>query len=80
MRESDVFTPGNLGPCWVTTPWCVVGVGICRDLRFPEHALLLSSSPQGADATRMIVYPAAFNEVREGMGRKGWVLLRARKP
>ena len=42
VRESDVFSPGNLGPCWVETPWCTVGIGICRDLRFPEYALILS--------------------------------------
>jgi predicted amidohydrolase len=40
----------------VETPWGVVGVGICYDMRFPELALLMRQ--RGA---KILVYPGAFN-------------------
>ncbi len=40
----------------VDTPWGVVGVGICYDIRFPELALVMRQ--RGA---KILIYPGAFN-------------------
>jgi omega-amidase len=58
VRESETFTRGDLGTCWVDCgPFGKIGLGICFDLRFPE---LFMSMSQEAGGLRMIVVPAAF--------------------
>jgi len=66
FKESDALSPGN-EPTTVETPWGIIGVGICYDLRFPEYAILLRQ--RGA---RLLVYPGAFNMVT---GPAHWELL-----
>lgn len=69
-RESDQYAPGDLPVC-VTTPWAVVGLSICYDLRFPE--LYRQLSQQGA---KILSVPSAFTYQT---GEVHWeVLLRAR--
>jgi omega-amidase len=66
FRESDTLTGGSA----VTTfamPQCVVGVGICYDLRFPEQAHLMRQA-----GAKLLVYPGAFNTTT---GPMHWELL-----
>jgi len=65
-RESDTFLAGD-NPIVVNTPFGVMGLSICYDLRFPElyRALL----QQGA---QFIVAPSAFTELT---GQAHWSLL-----
>ena len=55
FRESDALTAGR-AVTTVDTPWGVVGVGICYDMRFPELAIIMRQ--RGA---KILVYPGAFN-------------------
>lgn len=55
FKESDALTAGQ-SITTVETPWGVLGVGICYDMRFPELALLMRK--RGA---KILVYPGAFN-------------------
>lgn len=57
VQEADCFSPGGQ-PTTVLTPWGVVGVAVCFDLRFP--AQFLTMADRGA---RLMVVPAAFNTV-----------------
>lgn len=66
FKESDSLSPGN-EPTLVDTPWGVMGVGICYDIRFPEYAIVLRE--RGA---RMLIYPGAFNTIT---GPAHWELL-----
>ncbi|HVE85951.1 MAG TPA: carbon-nitrogen hydrolase family protein [Myxococcales bacterium] len=69
-RESEVFRPGDR-PVVAKTPWGVLGMTICYDLRFPHLYRALAN----AGATLLSV-PASFT-VPTGMAH--WhVLLRAR--
>lgn len=69
-RESAVYAPGA-GPVAATTPWGVVGLAVCYDLRFP--GLFSALSGAGAD---ILTVPAAFTVPT---GDAHWhVLLRAR--
>jgi len=69
-RESAKVAPGT-APVTVTTPWGVLGLSVCYDLRFPELYRLLAAS-----GATMLVVPAAFTL---HTGRAHWhVLLRAR--
>jgi N-carbamoylputrescine amidase len=54
-REKSVYTPGNLGLPIAETPYGVIGVCICYDLRFVE--VLRTLSLQGAD---LVLAPAAW--------------------
>jgi nitrilase len=65
-RESDTFVAG-IEPVVVETPFGIMGLSICYDLRFPElyRALL----QQGAE---FFVAPSAFTEVT---GEAHWALL-----
>lgn len=68
--ESAFFKAGSK-PGLVTTPWGVMGIGICYDLRFPEYFRLLR-----AGNARFVVLPAAFTHAT---GAAHWeVLMRAR--
>ena len=55
VRESDKITPGGELLAPVEAPFGRIGVGICYDLRFPEHAR--AAALAGAD---VVVYPAAW--------------------
>jgi deaminated glutathione amidase len=69
-RESDTFHPGAAAVT-VTTPFGVLGLGVCYDLRFPELFQLLRE--RGAE---LIALPSAFTR-RTGLAH--WLpLLRAR--
>jgi len=69
-RESDVFCPGA-GAMVVPTPFGVLGLSVCYDLRFPELYQWLRQ--QGAE---LIAVPSAFTR-RTGLAH--WLtLLRAR--
>jgi omega-amidase len=66
FKESDSLTGGS-DATLVKTPWGLLGVGICYDIRFPEYAMMLRQ--MGA---RMLVYPGAFNMIT---GPAHWELL-----
>jgi nitrilase len=69
-KESAVIAPGD-GLGLVETPYGLVGMGVCYDLRFPEYFRLL----QAAGAA-LFVLPSAFTFLT---GEAHWdVLLRAR--
>jgi omega-amidase len=54
--ESDTLSPGQS----ITTfesPWGIIGIGICYDIRFPEYSQILAQ--QGG--ARILVFPGAFN-------------------
>ncbi|MBC7985926.1 MAG: carbon-nitrogen hydrolase family protein [Sphingomonadaceae bacterium] len=69
-RESAVYDSGD-GPVLVETPWGMLGLSICYDLRFPDLYRALSD----AGAT-MLAIPAAFTVPT---GQAHWhVLQRAR--
>lgn len=69
-RESDSFRPGS-SPGLVATPWGIMGLGICYDLRFPEYFRQL----RAANAA-FVVLPSAFTWTT---GQAHWeLLLRAR--
>lgn len=69
-RESRSTTPGNT-PLLLETPWGILGVAVCYDLRFPE--LFRWMSNEGMD---VLAVPAAFT-YRTGAAH--WeTLLRAR--
>jgi len=69
-RESATFRPGEAAVV-AETPWGLLGMTVCYDLRFPH--LYRSLAHAGAS---MITVPSAFTEVT---GRAHWhVLLRAR--
>lgn len=65
-RESDTFLAGEK-PVVLDTPFGVMGLSICYDLRFPE--LYRELLQQGAE---FIVAPSAFTELT---GRAHWSLL-----
>lgn len=69
-EESRTLIPGDQ-PQTVATPWCVMGLAVCYDLRFPEYFRLLVEG-----GAKLIVLPAAFTYKT---GEAHWeVLLRAR--
>ena len=69
-NESATYQPGN-SACLARTPWGLVGLTICYDIRFP--ALYRDLAKAGA---RIIFIPSAFTEVT---GEAHWhVLQRAR--
>ena len=69
-RESSVYAPGGHAAT-AATPWGVLGLGICYDLRFPDLFRALTN----AGAT-MLAVPAAFTVPT---GEAHWhVMLRAR--
>jgi len=69
-RESNAFRPGGRA-VWARTPWGVLGMSICYDLRFPQ--LYRALARHGAD---YLAIPSAFTVPT---GRAHWhVLLRAR--
>tara|TARA_B100000989_G_scaffold14691_1_gene9762 strand:+ start:1895 stop:2728 length:834 start_codon:yes stop_codon:yes gene_type:complete len=69
-KESATYQPGN-SACLARTPWGLVGLTICYDIRFP--VLYRDLAKAGA---RIIFIPSAFTEVT---GEAHWhVLQRAR--
>jgi predicted amidohydrolase len=69
-RESKTFEAGNV-PVLAPTPWGMVGLTVCYDLRFPYLFRKLALMGAG-----MLAVPAAFTKVT---GQAHWhVLLRAR--
>ena len=66
FKESDSLTAGD-EVCVVETPWGLLGVGICYDIRFPELAVIMRNR-----GCMMFVYPGAFNMVT---GPAHWELL-----
>ena len=70
FRESEDFQPGPEA-CLANTPWGVLGMTVCYDLRFPQ---LYRALAQGG--AQFITIPAAFTKVT---GDAHWeILLRAR--
>ena len=57
VSESSRMAPGSRLCSPIRTPFCTLGVGICYDLRFPEHARALAL--EGCD---MLVFPAAWHD------------------
>lgn len=55
FKESDVLSAGNT-PTTIKTPYGLIGIGICYDMRFPELAMI--SARKGCC---LMVYPGAFN-------------------
>ena len=71
LSESAYVTPGSSLPPPVPTPLGKLGLGICYDLRFPEHSLALARA--GAE---LLTFPSAFTVTT---GQAHWEsLLRAR--
>jgi len=71
LSESAYVTPGSSLPPPVPTPLGKLGLGICYDLRFPEHSLALARA--GAE---LLSFPSAFTVTT---GQAHWEsLLRAR--
>jgi predicted amidohydrolase len=69
-RESNAFRPGGRAVC-APTPWGILGMTVCYDLRFPQ--LYRALARNGAD---FLAIPSAFTAPT---GRAHWhVLLRAR--
>ena len=69
-RESDVVAPGE-GPVTAETPFGIIGLTICYDLRFPELYRALSAA-----GAVLLTVPSAFTLMT---GKDHWeVLLRAR--
>ena len=69
-RESDVVASGD-GPVTADTPFGIVGLSICYDLRFPELYRALSAA-----GAVLLTVPSAFTLMT---GKDHWeVLLRAR--
>jgi omega-amidase len=66
FKESDSLSPGDT-PTVFDTPWGLIGVGICYDIRFPEYAMWLRKL-----GARMLIYPGAFNMTT---GPAHWELL-----
>jgi predicted amidohydrolase len=70
FRESDDFQPGVEGRL-VETPWGLMGMSVCYDLRFPQLYRALAQA-----GARILTVPAAFTKVT---GDAHWhVLMRAR--
>ena len=70
FKESTTLSAGS-SLATFSTPWGVVGLGICYDLRFPYLAMLLRQA-----GARLLVMPGAFNMTT---GPAHWeLLLRAR--
>ncbi len=57
VQEADCFSPGREITVF-ESPWGMVGVAICFDLRFPQQFLQMAD--RGA---KLMVAPAAFNTV-----------------
>ena len=58
FKESEIFSRGDLGPCWVDCgPFGKIGLGICYDLRFPE---IFTALTQESGGLSVLVVPAAF--------------------
>jgi omega-amidase len=66
FKESDSLCSGS-DPTVVETPWGLIGIGICYDIRFPEYAMILRQR-----GCKLLVYPGAFNMVT---GPAHWELL-----
>ena len=66
FKESDSLTGGNDVTVF-QSPWGVIGIGICYDIRFPELAMIMRE--KGAS---FLVYPGAFNMIT---GAAHWDLL-----
>ena len=66
FRESDILSPGNKIITF-DMPQCKVGIGICFDIRFPEHSKIMRDL--GCD---LLIYPGAFNMIT---GPDHWELL-----
>lgn len=70
FRESRFVAPGE-SPVVADTPWGLLGLSVCYDLRFPEHYRALAFA-----GARVLLVPSAFTAFT---GRAHWtVLLRAR--
>ncbi|XP_017480188.1 PREDICTED: nitrilase and fragile histidine triad fusion protein NitFhit [Rhagoletis zephyria] len=71
FRESDVVTPGSQLVPPVNTPFGMIGMQICYDLRFGEASYLLRKS-----GAQILTFPSAF---AYSTGKAHWeILLRAR--
>lgn len=71
LKESDYVKPGEAMVDPLDTPLGRVGLGICYDLRFPEHSLALTKA-----GAQILTFPSAFT-VPTGLAH--WEpLLRAR--
>ena len=66
FKESDTLSAGSTVSTFAM-PQCVVGVGICYDMRFPEQAHLMRQA-----GAKLLVYPGAFNTTT---GPMHWELL-----
>ncbi|KAK8809784.1 hypothetical protein WA158_000727 [Blastocystis sp. Blastoise] len=70
FKESDTLTAGNS----ITTfnsPWGLIGLGICYDIRFPELSMLMAKK-----GCKLLCFPSAFNTTT---GPLHWnILARAR--
>lgn len=65
-RESDTLSPGN-AITTVETPFGVIGVGICYDIRFPELSMAMRAA-----GSVILCFPGAFNMTT---GPAHWELL-----
>jgi omega-amidase len=66
FKESDNLSGGDTISTF-DSPWGMVGIGICYDMRFPEYAIALRQK-----GCKILVYPGAFNMIT---GPAHWELL-----
>ena len=66
FKESDTLTGGS-SPTIIETPYGLIGIGICYDVRFPELAALMRQR-----GCKFLFYPGAFNMTT---GPAHWQLL-----
>ena len=55
FKESETLSPGKQLTMF-KTPFCMVGVGICYDIRFAEMAQIMRQK-----GCQLLLYPGAFN-------------------
>ncbi|CAM9416275.1 unnamed protein product, partial [Hapterophycus canaliculatus] len=66
FKESDTLSPGN-AITTVETPFGMIGVGICYDMRFPELSMAMRAA-----GSVLLCFPGAFNMTT---GPAHWELL-----
>ena len=54
--ESDFIKPGKPKFSVLKTPYCNIGLGVCRDIRFPEYSMILATKYD----CKVLAFPSEF--------------------